>query len=120
VLMGQGGGGAALALLPADRVLSAEHGWLSPLPPEGASTILYRTTERAPEIAARQGVRSLDLLRAGIVDRIVPEHPDAADEPTAFVSRLGGVLEHELTRLLQQEPEQRRRARLDRYRRLGL
>ena len=120
VLLGQGGGGAALALLPADRVLSAEHGWLSPLPPEGASAILHRTTARAPEVAARQGVRSLDLLRAGIVDRIVPERPDAADEPVAFIGRLGGVLEHELCRLLRQEPDARLRDRLARYRRLGL
>ncbi|MEE2035512.1 carboxyl transferase domain-containing protein, partial [Rhodococcus chondri] len=37
VLLGQGTGGGALALLPADRVLCAQHGWLAPLPPEGAS-----------------------------------------------------------------------------------
>jgi acetyl-CoA carboxylase alpha subunit len=33
VLLGQGTGGAALALLPADRVLAARHAWLSPLAP---------------------------------------------------------------------------------------
>jgi acetyl-CoA carboxylase carboxyl transferase beta subunit len=120
LLLGQGGGGAALALLPADRVLSSEHGWLSPLPPEGASTILYRTTDRAPEVAQRQGVRSVDLLRAGIVDRIVPERPDAADEPVEFMRRMGQVLEHEITGLLRQEPAARLQSRLDRYRRLGL
>lgn len=120
VLLGQGGGGGALALLPADRVLCSEHGWLSPLPPEGASTILYRTTERAPEVAQRQGVRSLDLLRAGIVDRVVPECPDAADEPAEFTERLGRVLEHELVRLLGKPADERLQARLDRYRRLGL
>ena len=119
VLLGQGGGGAALALLPADRVLCAEHGWLSPLPPEGASTILHRTVDRAPEIAQQQGVRSRDLLRDGIVDRVVPESPDAADEPGEFTRRLGGVLEHELVRLLRAEPAARLSARLDRYRRLG-
>ncbi|MFF5717529.1 carboxyl transferase domain-containing protein [Streptomyces buecherae] len=75
LLLGQGAGGGALALLPADRVLAARHAWLSPLPPEGASAILYRTTERADEVAARQGVRSADLLAAGIVDRIVEEAP---------------------------------------------
>ncbi|NUH37554.1 carboxyl transferase [Streptomyces samsunensis] len=73
LLLGQGAGGAALALLPADRVVAARHAWLSPLPPEGASAILHRTTERAYEVAARQGVRSADLLAQGIVDRIVEE-----------------------------------------------
>ena len=89
LLLGEGAGGGALALLPADRVVCAQHAWLSPLPPEGASAIIHRTTERAPEMAEAQGVRSLDLLRDGIVDRVVAEHPDAADEPAAYLERLG-------------------------------
>ncbi len=35
VLLGQGSGGPALAMVPADRVLAALHGWLAPLPPGG-------------------------------------------------------------------------------------
>jgi acetyl-CoA carboxylase carboxyl transferase beta subunit len=120
LLLGEGAGGGALALLPADRVLCAQHAWLSPLPPEGASVIVHRTLDRAAEVAAEQGVRSADLLRSGIVDRVVPEHPDAADEPDAFLARLRRVLEHELVGLLGQDDEQRRAARLERYRRLGL
>jgi acetyl-CoA carboxylase carboxyl transferase subunit beta len=34
------------------------------------------------------------------VDRIVAEHPDAAEEPEAFCKRVGGVLEHELAAVL--------------------
>src|SRR3712207_9115504 len=34
VLLGQGTGGGALALVPADRVIAAANGWLGPLPPE--------------------------------------------------------------------------------------
>ncbi len=81
VLLGQGSGGPALAMVPADRVLAALHGWLAPLPPEGASAIVFRDVDHAPELAAAQGIRSADLLRNGIVDAIVAEHPDAADEP---------------------------------------
>lgn len=119
VLLGQGTGGGALALLPADRVICAQHSWLSPLPPEGASAILYRDTDHAPELAAAQGVRSVDLLRNGIVDRIVAEHPDAADEPTEFVARMTEVLAHELGTLLRADPAERLAARLARYRTLG-
>ncbi|MFT2017460.1 carboxyl transferase domain-containing protein [Streptomyces sp. 796.1] len=86
LLLGQGAGGGALALLPADRVLAARHAWLSPLPPEGASAILYRTTERAYEVAARQGVRSADLLAAGIVDRVVEEMEDPGEPQDARTS----------------------------------
>ncbi|HEX7744274.1 MAG TPA: carboxyl transferase domain-containing protein [Micromonosporaceae bacterium] len=118
VLLGQGSGGAALALLPADRVLAAQHGWLSPLPPEGASAILYRTTERAPQVAAAQGIRAQDLRTRGVVDRIVAERADAADEPEAFLDRLAAVLAYELATLLDADPAERLLARRTRYRQL--
>lgn len=119
LLLGEGTGGGALALLPADRVLCAQHGWLSPLPPEGASAILYRTVDRAPEIAAEQGVRSLDLLANGIVDRIIAERPDAADEPDAFLHRTAQAMEWELTELMRADTRTLREQRWERYRKLG-
>jgi acetyl-CoA carboxylase carboxyl transferase subunit beta len=120
VLLGQGSGGPALAMVPADRVLAALHGWLAPLPPEGASAIVFRDTEHAPELAAGQGIRSADLLRNGIVDAIVPELPDAADEPRAFIARLSATIAGELHRLRAIPEQQRLAVRLERYRRIGL
>jgi acyl-CoA carboxylase subunit beta len=119
VLLGQGTGGGALALAPADRVLAAANGWLGPLPPEGASAIVHRTVDRADEMAAHQGVRATDLWRAGIVDRVVPERPDAGDEPVEFCRRLGRVLGEELANLLGRDDGERFRTRLHRYRHLG-
>jgi acetyl-CoA carboxylase carboxyl transferase beta subunit len=119
LLLGEGAGGAALALLPADRVLSAQHAWLSPLPPEGASVILYRSVDFAPEIAQLQGVRATDLRRDGIVDRVIPELPDAAYEPRAFSERVGRALEYEIAGLLGRSREERMAARLARYRNVG-
>lgn len=115
LLLGQGAGGAALALLPADRVVAARHAWLSPLPPEGASAILHRTTERAYEVADRQGVRSADLLADGIVDRVVEE-----GEGEEFLGRLGHILGAELAALRAQDPEERLAARRARHRRIGV
>jgi acetyl-CoA carboxylase beta subunit/acetyl-CoA carboxylase alpha subunit len=119
VLLGQGTGGGALALVPADRVLAAANGWLGPLPPEGASAIVHRDLDHAGEMAQAQGVRATDLLRAGIVDRVVAERPDAADEPTEFCLRLGRVLGEELAGLLGRDDTERLRTRLHRYRHLG-
>ncbi|WP_281284534.1 carboxyl transferase domain-containing protein [Nonomuraea diastatica] len=119
LLLGQGGGGAALALIPCDRVLVAQHGWLSPLPPEGASAIVHRDVEHAPHIAAAQGVRSADLLAGGIADRIVAEHPDAAEEPQAFCRRVGRELERELAVLLHIRRPELLTERLRRYRVIG-
>ncbi|MEU7884157.1 carboxyl transferase domain-containing protein [Microbispora bryophytorum] len=119
LLLGEGAGGTALALLPADRVVCAQHAWLSPLPPEGASALLYRTVDFAPEIAAAQGVRAADLRRDGIVDRIVPERPDAAYEPEEFCRRVGRTLGHEIAGLLDRPEGERTAARFARYRSLG-
>ena len=104
LMLGEGNGGGALALLPADRVIAAQHAWLSPLPPEGASAIVHRDLTHAPEMARAQQVRAIDLHARGIVDRIVAEKPDAADEPEEFCQRVGAVLEHELTTLLASGP----------------
>ena len=105
LMLGEGNGGGALAFLPADRVVAAQHAWLSPLPPEGASAIVHRDVEHAPEMARAQHVRALDLRNRGVVDRIVAEHPDAADEPEAFCQRVGEVLRHELAALSRRDPE---------------
>jgi acetyl-CoA carboxylase carboxyl transferase subunit beta len=119
LILGQGAGGGALALLPADRVLAARHAWLSPLPPEGASVILHRTTDRAAELAERQGIGAPALLAHGIADAIVPEHPDAADDAEAFLTGLAGRLGAELGTLRTLDPTARTAARRARYRRLG-
>lgn len=118
-LMGEGSGGGALALLPADRVVCAEHGWLSPLLPEGASVILHRTPERAPELARQQRIASWELRAAGIVDRVVPECPSASDEPEAFLCRAAAVLASELQRLTGLDGATRVGQRLEKWRRIG-
>jgi acyl-CoA carboxylase subunit beta len=101
-------------------VLAAANGWLGPLPPEGASAIVHRTVDRADEMAQAQGVRATDLWRARIVDRVVPERPDAADEPVEFCHRMGRVLGEELAGLLSRDDVERLRSRQRRYRHLDL
>ena len=58
-------------------------------------------------MARAQQVRAIDLHQRGIVDRIVAEHPDAADEPEEFCRRIGAVLEHELAGPAPQRPVRR-------------
>lgn len=99
VLLGQGAGGGALALLPADSTIAAEHAWLSPLPPEGASAIVHRTVDRAPEMAEAQGVKVAALVDRGVVDHVVDERPDAAEEGRAFCERMAVAIEYELARV---------------------
>ncbi|HEY0226868.1 MAG TPA: acetyl-CoA carboxyl transferase, partial [Mycobacterium sp.] len=54
------------------------------------------------------------------VDAIVGEHPDAADEPIEFSRRLSNAIAAEVHALRGIPAAQRRAARLQRYRRIGL
>jgi acetyl-CoA carboxylase carboxyl transferase subunit beta len=112
VLLGQGTGGGALALLPADRVLAAPDGWLAPLAPEGASAIVYRDTEHAPQLARAQGITARDLAAIGAVDVVAPVGGDAG-------AGLGAALARELAGLTAMDPRARMAARLRRLRQLG-
>ncbi len=77
-IMGQGCGGAALALVPAGFIICLENGWVSPLPPEGASVISHRTPDKAADMARAQGVGALALLDADVVDLVAGEGDDVA------------------------------------------
>lgn len=110
VLLGQGTGGAALALLPADRTLAAENSWLSPLPPEGASAIIHRSTDRAAEMARQQKIGVPDLCSFGLVDHVVEEQVDAASRPREFCQELGAAIAAEIS-LARAIPDAHRLAR---------
>ena len=94
VILGEGCGGGALALLPAQTVIATEHAWLSPLPPEGASVIVHGDTTHAEEMADRQRVKAADLLADGVVHHVVPEveGESAHDLAVAVAAEIGARL----------------------------
>lgn len=81
---------------------------------------MHRDVTHAPAMAAAQGIRSLDLLRDGVVDAVIPERPDAAIEPVEFSRRVGAAIARELVSLRGVPGDDRMSARLGRYRTLGL
>ena len=97
VLLGQGCGGGALALLPADVVIAAENAWLSPLPPEGASAIVHGDLEHAAEMAEAQRVGAIDLYENGTVHHIVPE--PMGDTPELFARAVAAEVGAQLVAL---------------------
>lgn len=97
VLLGEGTGGGALALLPAHITIAAQHSWLSPLPPEGASAIVHGHVEAAAELAEQQQVSSIELMRQGVVDHLVAEFDD--DTPQDLASAVAAEISHWLREL---------------------
>ncbi|WP_416210843.1 carboxyl transferase domain-containing protein [Frankia sp. Cr2] len=118
VLLGQGAGGAALALLPADAVVAAEDAWLAPLPPEGASTIMHRTVDHAAEMARELRITAGDLYRLGAVDVVVARGP-AGVGTTAGLAGLAGAVARCLRAVAVRDAATRLAARRDRHRRLS-
>ncbi|MGN9791982.1 acetyl-CoA carboxylase carboxyltransferase subunit alpha [Streptomyces sp. OZ13] len=119
VITGEGGSGGALALGVANSVLMLENAYYSVISPEGCSTILFGTAERAGQAADALRLTAADLLRLGVVDAIVPEPPDGAhtapyptalNVKTALVRTLGPLLDLPGDRLVEL-----RRERFDRF-----
>jgi acetyl-CoA carboxylase carboxyl transferase subunit alpha len=96
-IVGEGGSGGAVALASAERVLMLEHAVYSVISPEGASSILWRTPDKAADAAEAMRVTAQDQLGLGVIDRIVPEPLGGAHRnPPAAASALRTVIEEEL------------------------
>jgi acetyl-CoA carboxylase carboxyl transferase subunit alpha len=78
VIVGEGGSGGAVALSAANRVLMLEHAIYSVISPEGCASILWRGADRAPDAAEAMKITATDLLRLGVIHRIIYEPPGGA------------------------------------------
>ncbi|QJU57689.1 acetyl-CoA carboxylase carboxyltransferase subunit alpha [Sphingomonas sp. AP4-R1] len=120
VIVGEGGSGGAVALAGANRVLMFEHAIYSVISPEGASSILWRTADRAADAAEAMKITAQDLEKLGVVDRIVPEPVGGAhrDRPAA-IAALGAAIGEELATLEAMSPAELLRARRDKFLAIG-
>jgi acetyl-CoA carboxylase carboxyl transferase subunit alpha len=92
-IIGEGGSGGAIAIATANRVLMLEHAIYSVISPEGAASILWRDTAKAQEAASNMKITAQDLVRFGVVDRIVPEPTGGAHrDPSAAIAAIGEAI----------------------------
>jgi len=119
-VVGEGGSGGAVALASANRVLMMEHAVYSVISPEGCASILWRTSEKAPEAAQAMKVTAQDLKRINVIDRIVKEPVGGAHrDPMAAARMLGTALSEELDALAAKTGEQLVVAREQRFLAIG-
>ncbi|MGZ3299249.1 MAG: acetyl-CoA carboxylase carboxyltransferase subunit alpha, partial [Asticcacaulis sp.] len=117
---GEGGSGGAIAIAAANRVLILEHSIYSVISPEGAASILWKDGGRAKDAADRMKITAPDLLKMGIVDRIVEEPAGGAHaDKEAMIATLGDVLEQELKALSFLTPDQLVEERAKRFYDIG-
>lgn len=120
VIAGPGCGGAALALVPADRVLALSDAWIAPLPLAGASVIKFGDVDHAHEMGDLMKIAARELVAAGIADEVIdPVTEPAADRIPAAGPVGGGFLRHivgrELELLARMDQGDRLESRARRY-----
>jgi acetyl-CoA carboxylase carboxyl transferase subunit alpha len=86
VVIGEGGSGGAIALATANKVLMLEHAIYTVISPEGAASILWRDSSRAQDAATGMKITADDLVRFGVVDKVIGEPVGGAHrEPEATI-----------------------------------
>jgi acetyl-CoA carboxylase carboxyl transferase subunit alpha len=119
-VIGEGGSGGAIALAAANAVLMLEHAIYSVISPEGCASILWRDSEHAQEAAEALRLTAPELLRLGVIDRVVPEPLGGAHRlPQEAIAGLGDALDEVLRPLLALDGDQLRDERRRKFLAIG-
>ncbi len=121
VVIGEGGSGGALAIAVSDRVLMFENSVYSVITPEGCAAILWRDGKQAPRAAEALRLTAPDLSALQIVDQVLPEPSGGAHRDwDAAAAALSAALRENLDALSGVTPDELRRQRQARFRRMGV
>ncbi|SJZ47901.1 acetyl-CoA carboxylase carboxyl transferase subunit alpha [Pilibacter termitis] len=76
IIIGEGGSGGALALAMGNKVWMLEHTMYAILSPEGFASILWKDGSRSAEAAELMKITAPELLKMGVIDKIIPENSE--------------------------------------------
>jgi len=120
IVSGEGGSGGALGIAVGDRVLMQEFAIYSVIPPEGCAAILWRDASKKVEAAEALKITAPDLLKAGIIDEIIPEPTGGAHtDPDAAARMIDEALQRVLADVRAMDEEARLARRYDKFRNMG-
>jgi acetyl-CoA carboxylase carboxyl transferase subunit beta len=120
VIIGEGGGEAALAFSVANRLLMMEHAVFTATSPEVAASVLYRDAGQADIAAAALRLTAADCRNLHIVDGIIMEPPGGAHAGHQAASRaLKDAILRELVDVQGMSARRLAEGRYDRLRKLG-
>jgi acetyl-CoA carboxylase carboxyl transferase subunit alpha len=119
-IIGEGGSGGAVALATGNAVLMLEHSIYSVISPEGCASILWRSGDQAPTAAEALRLTAQDLLKLGVIDRIVQEPLGGAHrDRDALFRTLGDAIEETLLPMLARAPADLKRQRREKFLAMG-
>jgi acetyl-CoA carboxylase carboxyl transferase subunit alpha len=119
-IVGEGGSGGAVALAAANTVLLFENAVYSVISPEGCASILWRSPEKTRDAAAALRLTAADLMKLGVIDRILPEPIGGAHRsPEKAIASLAEGFAQALDALSGQDGDALRRARQAKFLAMG-
>ena len=102
IIIGEGGSGGAIALAAANKVFMLEHSIYTVASPEASASILWRSSERAKDAAESMKITANDLMKLGIIDKIIDEPLGGAHrEPIQIISQVKSYLKDTIIELNQ-------------------
>lgn len=120
-IIGEGASGGALGIGVGDRILMLQNTWYSVISPESCSSILWRSWEYKETAAEALKLTAEDLLKQGIIDRIVSEPLGGAHKDhTQMAATLKKTIKEELEALLKIKPEKLVQNRLEKFAKMGV
>ena len=121
IVIGEGGSGGALAVGVGDKILMLQYSFYSVISPEGCAAILWKD-QKASDLAAKSlKIQAEDLLKMGVIDKIIPEPPGGAhiDYQKTF-KNVDRQLNQTLKKLEEKSPEERLETRYQKFRKIGV
>jgi len=119
-IIGEGGSGGALAISVCDQMLMLQFSVYSVISPEGCASILWKTSERAPEAAEALGITAHRLKALGVIDKIINEPVGGAHRDVPWMAaQLKRALAESLRQSADLKPKELLARRYERLRAYG-
>lgn len=119
-VIGEGASGGALGIGVGDVILMLENCWYSVISPEGCAAILWKDNAKASYAADAMKLTAPDLLKQGVIDKIIKEPPGGAHwDWDKAADYLKNSLVSELKKLTKLTPEKLVEKRIEKYEKMG-
>ena len=120
IITGEGASGGALGIAQANKVLMLENATYSVISAKGFASLLWKDPKREKEAIIRQKMIAEDLLELGVIDGIIPEHPEGAHkDPALAAAAIKVALEVNIAPLLKMPPGEIYNQRYKKFRDIG-
>jgi acetyl-CoA carboxylase carboxyl transferase subunit alpha len=120
LIIGEGGSGGAVAIATGNQVMMMEHAVYSVISPEGCASILWRSSDKAPDAANAMRITAQDLLSLKVIDKIVPEPLGGAHRDSqAAINAAGDAISGALEAAQGKDASQLKRERREKFLKIG-